>query len=331
MTAADERIAQEAAAWALRLGAGKAGAGPAGLDAWLAADPRHGAALDAMRTTLRSVRALPRPAVAGLRGALAAAAPAPPFMPRRGRLLQAGCAMLTLLVAGGAWLGWDHERRQPTFAASYATARGQQLTQALPDGSTVTLDTATRIEVRLYRDRRDVFLHDGQALFAVRAEPARPFHVSAGTARVTVLGTRFAVRHTRAGLQPDVALVAVEEGRVRVRAGAAEEAELGAGQAISAAGDGRLGAPASMAPQALAPWRQGRISFNNTPLAQALAEFERYGHTGLVVRDPAVAAMRVGGSYTVRQLPAFAAALPAILPVRLVVRAGHTEIVALKK
>ncbi|WP_306624583.1 sigma factor [Massilia scottii] len=32
-------------------------------------------------------------------------------VPRRGRLLQAGCAMLALLVTGGAWLGWDHERR----------------------------------------------------------------------------------------------------------------------------------------------------------------------------------------------------------------------------
>ncbi|NHZ92408.1 iron dicitrate transport regulator FecR [Massilia sp. CCM 8733] len=326
MTGAEQRIAQEAAAWALR---GGDTASQAGLAAWLAADARHRAAFDAMRATLRGVRALPQSAVAGLRAAI----PAPPRAPAPRRLLalQACCAMLSVCVAGGAWLAWEHQRRQPTFSAAYATARGQQLTQALPDGSVITLDTATRIEVRLYRDRRELVLHDGQALFAVRSERARPFQVSAGAARVTVLGTRFAVRHTRTGLDANLTAVSVQEGRVRVRAGGGAETELGAGQAISAAADGRLGAVASVAPGAVAAWRDGRISFRNTPLALALAEFERYGRTALVLRDPAVGAMRVGGSYTVRELPAFAAALPVMLPVRLVERAGQTEIVALKK
>ncbi|RSZ59072.1 DUF4880 domain-containing protein [Massilia atriviolacea] len=324
MTAAGERIAREAAAWAVRAGEG---ADQAALAAWLAADPRHRAAYEAMRATLRGVRALPPSAVAGLRAALPAAPPAP----RRSLVLQACCATLALAVAGGGWLAWDQRQGQASFSASYATTRGQQLTQALPDGSVIALDTATRIEVRLYRDRREVLLHEGQALFSVRRDSARPFHVSAGAARVTVLGTRFAVRHTRTGLQANRAAVAVEEGRVRVRTGAGQETELGAGQAVSSAADGRLGAVASVAPGAVAAWREGRISFRNTPLALALAEFERYGQTGLVVRDPAVAALRVGGSYTLRQLPAFAAALPEILPVRLVARGGHSEIVAREK
>ncbi|WP_243491679.1 FecR family protein [Massilia violaceinigra] len=321
MTGAEQRIAQEAAAWALRSG------DSAALEAWLAADARHRAAFEAMRTTLRGVRALPPSAVAGLRAAIPAQARAP----RRRFLLQACCAVLGVSMAGAAWLAWQHQQRQPTFSAAYASARGQQLTQALPDGSVITLDTATRIEVRLYRDRREVLLHEGQALFAVRSGRARPFQVSAGAARVTVLGTRFAVRHTRSGLDANLSAVSVEEGRVRVRSAGGEETELGAGQAISAAADGRLGAVARVAPGAVAPWRDGRISFSDTPLAQVLAEFERYGQTGLVLRDPAVGALRVGGSYTVRQLPAFAAALPAMLPVRLVARAGQTEIVALKK
>ncbi|MFS2055731.1 iron dicitrate transport regulator FecR, partial [Variovorax sp. CT11-76] len=73
-------------------------------------------------------------------------------------------------------------------------------------------------------------------------------------------------------------------------------------------------------------WREGRANFENTPLAQALAEFERYGPTGLTVRDPAVAAMRINGSFDLRQFGAFAKALPQVLPVRLQPREGTTEI-----
>jgi transmembrane sensor len=63
-------------------------------------------------------------------------------------------------------------------------------------------------------------------------------------------------------------------------------------------------------------------------LAQALAEFERYGPTGIVVRDPAVASLPVGGSYGVLQVQRFADSLPQTLPVRLVRRGDVLEVVA---
>jgi len=77
-----------------------------------------------------------------------------------------------------------------------------------------------------------------------------------------------------------------------------------------------------------ATWREGRVSFSGTPLMQALAEFERYGDTGLVIRDPAVAALKVNGSFDLRQIGAFARALPRVLPVQLSTRDGQTEIIA---
>ena len=104
--------------------------------------------------------------------------------------------------------------------------------------------------------------------------------------------------------------------------------ELTAGQMVIADDTGHLGA-VSVAPSGrIAPWRDGRISFDQTPLAQAIAEFERYGRTGLVVRDPAVAALPVGGSYSLRQWQRFAETLPQVLPVRLVRRGEVTEVVA---
>lgn len=273
---------------------------------------------------------------------------------------QAAAAAIAFALVGGGWMGWDHWREQPTFEQTFATARGQQLSATLPDagadtgegalvqGSSLQLDTETRLETRLYRDRREVRLTDGQAMFTVKSDAARPFHVWAGALRITVVGTRFSVRHTPSGLGAGQTIVSVEEGRVRVAQankngamvsdgaevlGASSSegtatVELTAGQMVAADGTGHLGAVAAVPTGSIATWRDGRLSFDQTPLGQAIAEFERYGRTGLVVRDPAVAALPVGGSYSLKQWQRFAETLPQVLPVRLVRRGGVTEVVA---
>ncbi|MCU0761611.1 MAG: FecR domain-containing protein [Hydrogenophaga sp.] len=278
-------------------------------------------------------------------------------------LPQAAAAAIAFAMVGGGWMGWSHWQRQPVFEQAYTTERGQQLKATLPDaapqtaerdaalGSTLQLDTATQTQVRLYRDRREVHLQSGQAMFAVHSDPQRPFHVYAGALRITVVGTRFSVRHTGTGLDAGQTVVAVEEGRVRVekrRTGANDPddteastnlaastgaptdqpVELTAGQTVLADARGHIGPVASLAAHTIAPWRDGRLSFDQTPLAQAIAEFERYGRTGLVVRDPAVAALPVGGSYSLQQWQRFAETLPQVLPVRLVRRGEVTEVVA---
>jgi transmembrane sensor len=166
-----------------------------------------------------------------------------------------------------------------------------------------------------------------------------------------VVGTRFSVQHTGTGLDAGQTVVAVEEGRVRVerrRSGTSgsddfqatqdvasstdmssdQPVELTAGQTVVADAQGHIGPVAALAANGVAPWRDGRLSFDQTPLAQAIAEFDRYGRTGLVVRDPAVAALPVGGSYSLQQWQRFAETLPQVLPVRLVRRGEVTEVVA---
>ncbi|WP_242481166.1 FecR family protein, partial [Rubrivivax gelatinosus] len=247
-------------------------------------------------------------------------------------------AVLALAALGVGWTAWDRWSMQPRFEQHYATQRGQQLAVTLPDaaadGSRVRLDTATRLDVRLYRDRRELRLHEGRASFAVHADAQRPFHVIAGTLDVVVTGTRFSVRHTREGLDAGRTVVEVEEGRVRVAPQAADGAgqtatvELHAGQMLSSLADGAPGPVHPLRSAGAAAWREGRIAFEGVPLAQALAEFERYGRTGVVVRDPAVGALPVGGSWRVGDAQHFAATLPELLPVRLQLRDGVLEIVA---
>ena len=370
--AGHDEIEIEAATWAARARNGLDVAGLAEMRAWIDADPRHAAAVEGMSATLGQLRQLPEDDVARLkngiqRGELAdqssrvhkspAHAASRPQKSERGRwwsglgplFPHAALAGVLMVMAGVGWVALESWRSLPTFEQAYFTQRGQQIVATLPDypanGSTVELDTATRLDVRLFRGRREIHLKDGQAMFTVHADAERPFHVMAGALKITVTGTRFSVRHTASGLDAGKTVVLVEEGRVQVARASqstgvdgaarnhesadAQEApvQLAAGQMLVGDDSGHIGPVTNVPAAVIAQWRSGRINFDNTPLADALAEFERYGSTGLVVKDPAVARMAVGGSYGLQQARRFAEALPQLLPVRLVQRGDVTEIV----
>jgi transmembrane sensor len=250
---------------------------------------------------------------------------APPGSTRRRVLAPAFAVAALAAVTGGtgllAWNHWQAQQAQPVFTQAFSTQRGQQIEVPLPDGSNLRLDTATRVEVAYYRQHREVKLLDGQAVFAVQADAQRPFQVLAGPVRVSVVGTKFSVRHTpevpgSAGVQ-----VAVGEGKVRVQriaAGADDSAVLlTARQQIASDARGVLSAVSPVATVDFAPWREHRLSFDNLRLDQALAELARYSDPQLLVHDPAVAALPITGVFDPRDMATFKRVLPAALPVRL--------------
>jgi len=322
-----------AEAWHTRAEQGLSAAEQTQLQQWLDADPAHAAAFGRLQDGLRAVRALPPERTAHLRRAGPSRQRARATLRERISttlaLRPAALAFccVTLLAVGAGWKLWQ---TLPTYSASYSVERGQRRDITLPDGSQLTLDTSTRVEVALYRDHREVRLAQGQAMFNVARDPARPFTVQAGPARVTVLGTRFAVRCQACGEDRAQADVEVEEGHVRVEA-QRRSTELHGGEAIQVYAAGGLGTVAAIQPGSVAPWRKGLIRFTSTPLAEAIREFERYAPVRLLIRDPEVAAMQIGGSYQANNPAAFAQVLPHILPVRLVQRAdGTTEVIRKK-
>lgn len=324
-----------AAEWLVRRQDGLTQDEEAQFQVWLAADARHAQAFQQFQHLWNRLPTTP----------VLAVAPAKHTSPKRhwrwGEALtswlpQLSAAAVAFAMVGGGWWGWEQWRDAPTFTASYATARGQQQDIRLPDGSRLWLDTATHAEVTFYRDRREVRLPEGQALFAVQPGPERPFTVLAGPVRVTVVGTRFSVRNTRAGLHEGQVGVMVEEGHVRVADSnvattsthGPSMADLIAGQSLVADATAGLG-PVQQGDTAQAGlWRAGRVNFDSTPLAEALAEFGRYSDIHLVVRDPWVAGLRVSGSFDLRRVDAFERALPQVLPVRLQRADAVTEVVA---
>ena len=215
-------------------------------------------------------------------------------------------------------VGWSPWQSPPQFAQAFAAPQGQQTQVQLPDGSLLRLDTSTQLDVALYAQRREVRLAQGQAMFQVQGDAARPFDVLAGPVRITVVGTRFAVRYTPGMAGYDGVRVAVEEGRVQVAAPGAAPVLLKAGQQVVTDAAGTLGPVVAVPPSGIAPWRAHRVSFDDTPLAQALAELGRYGPTGITLQDPQLGALRLTGTFDPRHLDNFVRALPRVLPVRAV-------------
>lgn len=323
---------------------------------WLAASPAHAAAFESLDQSVAALRAIPVEDTARFRAGHApvsgsgAPKPAPSsqtgserksaggwrsgwpsFLVQRPRRAWLAFGCVAFLAAGIGWHQWDQQR---VFSHNYVVERGQRQTVTLPDDTELAFDAETQAHVTLYRDRREVRLKEGQIMFTVAPDSAKPFEVLAGPARVTVVGTRFSVRYRRAGMDADTVKVAVEEGHVRVADarsrqadGSTAEVDLVAGQGLTVSADGAIGPIAAVAPGSIAPWRKGLARFENTPLGDALLELERYGATGLTIRDPAVAAMPIGGSFQIDRPEAFAQMVTQILPVRLVKgTAGKTEI-----
>ncbi|MCD5328113.1 FecR family protein [Chromobacterium piscinae] len=322
--AANEELADaEAARWRLRQREGLDEAGRAELAAWLdasgerrrayAAHARVDALLSEMSGEQRRRLAVP-----------------PPSRLRRHGL--AACAALLLACT----LGWHWRAGQPQWTQTLASARGQQLERVMADGSRLSLDVDTVVEVAYFKDRRETKLLRGQAMFSVAPDAGRPFRVAAGPVRVTVLGTRFAARHLYGAVE-----VGVEHGKVAVADHGDAEAAAGTGgearsKLLLTDGqravwrDGSLRPEVAVPPETVAAWRTGRLAFSDRPLAEVLAEFERYGPTGLKLARPDLGALRLSGSFASHDAAAFARILPRVLPVALRKRGGETLIDARK-
>jgi transmembrane sensor len=178
----------------------------------------------------------------------------------------------------------------------YSTPVGGQDTVPLADGSQIILNTDTRIRVALSQTERRIELDQGEAFFKVAKDSSRPFVVSAGDKRVVAVGTEFSVR--RSG---DEVKVAVAEGKVRIGS-----RFLAAGAiATTEHNNVRVWEGAVAETEQALSWRKGFLVFDATPLADAVAEFNRYNERQIVIGDPAIAGFRIGGNFRSSNTDAF--------------------------
>lgn len=319
------RIEEEASVWLSRMDRGLDAEARAALQAWVDLDPRHARTLISMAALwdemdlMRElsgllelpVRAAP---VAGIwRGWWWAAAAAVPLALAGLLLLQRPAVNLGDSPAQAVQAQADGKAQHPAGPALppaqsvWQTAVGEQRTEALPDGSIMHLNTATRVEVAFSPEERTIAIVRGEAHFEVQHDPSRPFIVAAGEHRIRAVGTAFNVRLERSGRLE----VIVTEGQILVtaeaRAGRSEpagvnvvEARVGAGEQLQADGIDQQWRVQPLLQETLSSrlaWQRGMLVFDGEPLEAALAEVARYTDVRFEIRDDALRAMRVGGFY----------------------------------
>lgn len=312
-----ERIEQQAAQWLQRREQpGWSDGDQAALDAWLDEATEHKLAYWRLEHGWAKV------------GRLAALREVPPpnHTSRRRLRLWKPAAIAASLAAAVAVGLLSLDILPDRGREHYETSVGGRQTLPLRDGSRVELSTDTRMRAAVTDDVREVWLDRGEAYFEVRHDAQRPFVVWAGERKVTVLGTKFSVRR-----DGDEVRVAVAEGRVRVeptKVDAPMRPEvLGRGDIAVAKGVSTLVAAASVAQVENAlSWRRGMLSFDQATLAEAAAEFNRYNATKLVLGDPGVAQIRIGGTFEAENADAFARLLGSAYGLRVEHHDGEIEI-----
>jgi transmembrane sensor len=228
------------------------------------------------------------------------------------RWLRSMAATLALLVAGGAILALCQFGR----GEIYATAVGERRVLRLEDGSSVELNSRSRLRVQFSTAQRNVELLEGQVLFHVAKDPRRPFIVRSEALRVRAVGTEFDINRKTTGTT-----VTVVEGRVAVyRSGTAEPgspfsqrpragdghqdpagpnsaALLCAGEQLTVDDPTQPQRPLPTSPASATAWTRGQLVLESATLTEVAEDFNRYSARHLTVEDRGGHPLRLSGVF----------------------------------
>ena len=281
-------LRQTAAAWMVRRDRGLSATESIEYELWLAADPRHAAAMRTLAEAWTMLERTPEPFV---ERHLAAAVQR---RSRRRNMFAFGSLAAAAALAIAA-VGWRRETERFETAASGLVAAGPR-GLALADGSIVQLNAGGEVIEEFNANERRVRLTRGEANFSVVKEPGRPFVVVAGTLRVRAVGTAFNVNLQAARIE-----VLVTEGRVQLATAQESTAPLvEAGHRAGLATDRDVPAitvtrpdPAEITRALL--WQETLVPLGGARLAEVAQDFERRFGVRLVLADPELAGLRAGG------------------------------------
>lgn len=238
--------------------------------------------------------------------------------------LSALAAGVIAVVAGALWL--------VARPVEYRTAFGERRVVTLEDGSKVSLDSDTAVQVRYSADARQLKLLLGQARFDVAHNAQRPFSVDAGDRTVIATGTSFNI-----DLRESEVVVTLIEGHVLVTsrasrtrlpvaaAPAGTAVPLDAGQTLTAAIDAaQTPLIEKVSLDTVTSWESGRLIFDNETLGDVVERVGRYAQQPIVIADDRAAELRISGVFTAGDVTTFVDTVSRYLPVRATSRPDGT-------
>ena len=233
-------------------------------------------------------------------------------------------AAVMLLIVGGFILA-TRPAHAPRTDGMYATGTGQQLPIVLPDGSHVTLDTRSELHVAYSDHERSVQLIRGQALFEIAKDRTRPFVVTAADHRLEAVGTVFDVH-----LNEQQVRVTMVEGTVRVERAVSTPPPtilITAGEQLIS-DDHQHDRVYEVNPKQVTSWLHGQVIFDNTSLATAVTELNRYSTVQIKLADPGLAAIHLSGTFTADRPDLFVEAVTTYYPISIA--SEDTRLITLK-
>lgn len=294
-----ETLEEQAAAWVVRLHGEPSAADLERLAQWRAQSAEHETAFDAALAAWVSLddHAAAAPILAMRRDALERA------HRRRRRWRPERIAAVIVLALVAPLLVWL-AMRSPA-PESYRTALGEQRVIVLPDGTRMSLDARSQVAVSFSRDLRAIDLIAGRANFEVTKDVTRPLKVTAGERSVVALGTVFTVER-----EPRDLVVTLLEGRVAVSAGRANETpiELAPRQELTLGDAGDVNLRTDIDPELALAWREGKLIFDNEPLAKVVARMNNYVSLPISVA-PDIANLPISGVFKAGDTAAFIGAV----------------------
>ena len=316
----DSALRATAARWTIRRDRGLSAAESIDYELWLAADPRHAAAVQRSAAAWSLLDRLPESAAAPVH---AAATRRRSFW-RRSVAIGSLAAAATLALVAIRFARPSAPPLSPVAITPAPASTPRQLT--LSDGTVVQLNTGGAVLEQFTAAERRVLLASGEAHFAVTKNPARPFVVRAGNVDVRAVGTAFNVN-----LQAATVDVLVTEGVVQlnrppapVSAGmiappAANLPRLTANErAVVSLAPASTASPASpvsdsvvvttATPDDIAralAWQAPLLRLGGSTLAELVLEFQRRSGQRVILADPALASLRVGGRFRADDLAGF--------------------------
>ena len=346
----DSDLRATAAQWTIRRDRGLSASESIDYELWLAADPRHAAAMQRSAAAWSRLDRIPE----------SAAAPVFATATRRRSFWRRSLVFAPLATAAAVALVALHLTRPsattPSASAALAPASASASASAatspssaprqltLSDGTVVQLNTGGEVLEQFTAAERRVLLARGEAHFAVTKNPARPFVVRAGNVDVRAVGTAFNVH-----LQSAAVDVLVTEGVVQLKSAA----EATPAYAPVAREPIPLLSPGQRAVVSLAPvssatsvvvttttpdeisrtlaWQAPLLRLGGQTLAELAVEFERRSGQRVILADPALASLRVGGRFRADDLEGFTHLLATTLDLEIDHAADGTFVLRKKK
>lgn len=268
-----------------------------GFAAWRGADPEHARAWQRLQQLQSTLSGVPAETASAVLREL-------PDRRRRQTLKLLG----VLLVAGGSGIVAQSQLPWREAMADLRSGTGERLQRTLADGSQLSLNSGSAVDILFSASERRVRLLAGELLLDSGKDPAgRPLIVETAAGEIQALGTRFSVYEHAGGSQ-----VELFEGELELRPRQAPAMRMQAGQSrwFSANKMGEV-VPANL--NAIA-WHEGRLVAERMPLEAFLAELSRH-RPGVLRCDPAVAGVELTGVFPLADTDRVLTALQQSLPV----------------